>query len=132
MQLLTARHLDFEVLGQGVDDGHADAMEAAGNLVGILVELAARVQLGHDDFGGRDAFALVDFNGNAAAVVAHGGGAVGVQGHVDAVAMPGQGFVDRVVDDFIDHVVQAGAVIGVADVHAGTFAHGIEALEDLD
>ena len=40
--------------------------------------------------------------------------------------------VDRVVDDLVDHVMQAGAVIGVADVHAGALAHRIEALEDLD
>ena len=46
--------------------------------------------------------------------------------------MAGQRFVDGVVDDLIDHVMQARAVVGVADIHAGTLAHGIEALEDLD
>ena len=29
-------------------------------------------------------------------------------------------------------MVEARAVIGVADIHAGPLAHGIEALEDLD
>jgi hypothetical protein len=33
--------------------------------------------------------------------------------------MTGQRLVDRVVHDLEDHVVQAGAVIGVADVHSG-------------
>jgi hypothetical protein len=33
---------------------------------------------------------------------------------------------------FVDHVVQAGAVFGVADVHARALAHGLEALENLD
>jgi hypothetical protein len=42
--------------------------------------------------------------------------------------MTGQGFVDRVVHDLEDHVVQTGAVIGVADVHPGPFAYGIKAL----
>jgi hypothetical protein len=46
--------------------------------------------------------------------------------------MAGQCLVDRVVDHFVDHVVQAGAVIGVADIHAGPLAHGVKALEDLD
>ncbi len=41
-------------------------------------------------------------------------------------------FVDRVVDDLVDHVVQAGAVIGVADIHARPLAHGIEALQHPD
>ena len=56
---------------QRIDDGDADAVEAARYLVGVLVEFSAGMQLGHDDFGGRHAFA-VDVGRNAAAVVAHG------------------------------------------------------------
>ena len=44
----------------------------------------------------------------------------------------GQRLVDRVVDDLVDHVMQARAVIGVADVHPRPLAHRVEALEDLD
>jgi len=54
------------------------AVQAARHLVGILVEFSAGVQLGHDDLGRGNAFALVDVDGNAAAVVAHGDGIVGV------------------------------------------------------
>ena len=93
-------------------------MQAAGHLVGVLLELSARMQLGHDDFGGGDAFACVNVGRNAAAVVAHRAGAVGIEDHFDAVGIAGQRFVDRVVDDFVDHVMQARAVIGVADIHA--------------
>ena len=64
-----------------VDDGNADAMQAAGDLVGVLVEFPARVQLGHDDFGGRDALFVVDAGRNAAPVVGDGAGAVGVERH---------------------------------------------------
>ncbi len=107
-------------------------MQAARDLVGVLVEFSAGMELGHDDLGGRDAFALMDVGRNAAAVVAHGAGAVGIErdGHFFGVA--GQRFVDGVVDDLVDHVVQARAVIGVADIHARPLAHGIEALEHLD
>ena len=117
---------------QGVDHRHAHAMQAAGDLVGVLVEFSAGMQLGHDDFGGGHAFFLVDVGGDAAAIVAHGAGAVGVQHHVDAVGMAGQRFVHGIVHHFIDHVVQARAVIGVADIHAGALAHGIQALQHLD
>ena len=57
---------------QGVDHRHADAMQAAGNLVGVLVEFPAGVQLGHDDLGRRDAFLVVDAGRNAAPVVGDG------------------------------------------------------------
>jgi hypothetical protein len=43
-----------------------------------------------------------------------------------------QRLVDGVVDDLVDHVVQARAVIGVADIHAGALAHRLQALENLD
>ena len=107
-------------------------MKAAGNLVGVLVELTAGMQLGHDDLGGRNAFALVNADRNAAAVVAHGDRAVGVEDDFHRGGVAGKRFVDRVVDDLVDHVVQAGTVIGVADIHARPLAHGIEALQHPD
>ena len=45
---------------------------------------------------------------------------------------PAERFVDGVVEHFEHHVVQAGAVGRVADVHAGALAHRVQALEDLD
>ena len=107
-------------------------MQAAGHLVGILVEFSAGMELGHDDLGRRDAFLLVDVGRDAAAIVGDGDGAIGVERHRHAVGMAGQRLVDGVVDHLIDHVMQARAVIGVADIHAGALAHRIEALEHLD
>ena len=115
-----------------IDDGNADAMQAARNLVGVLVELSAGVELRHDDFGRRHALALVDVGRDAAAVVAHGAGAVGIERDHDVLGEARQRLVDGVVDDLVDHVVQAGAVVGVADIHARPLAHGIEPLEHLD
>ena len=50
----------------------------------------------------------------------------------DLGGVAGQRLVDGVVDDLVDHVVQARAVVGVADIHARPLAHRVEALEDLD
>ena len=55
-----------------VDDRDADAVQTARDLVGILVEFSAGVQLGHDDLGGGDAFFGVDVGRNAASVVGDG------------------------------------------------------------
>ena len=57
-------------VGERIDDRDADAMQAARHLVGVLVEFSAGMELGHDHFGGRDAFAFVDVGRDAAAVVA--------------------------------------------------------------
>jgi hypothetical protein len=49
----------------------------------------------------------------------------------DLGAEAGKGLVDGVVHHLPHQMVQAGGARG-ADVHAGTLAHGLEALEDLD
>ena len=40
--------------------------------------------------------------------------------NVDLAAMPSERFVNRVIDNFEDHVMQASAVVSVANVHTGT------------
>ena len=133
-EMLVAFAVDRQVqpVRQRVDDRDADAVQAAGDLVGVLVEFPAGVQLGHDHFGRRDAFGRVQAHRNAAAIVGDLGRTVREQRDRHAVGMACQGFVDRVVYDLVDHMVQARAVIRVADVHAGALAHGVEALQDLD
>src|SRR5690606_18129862 len=121
-----------QVLGQRVDHGHADAVQATRHLVAVVVELAARVQHGKDHLGGGHTLFLVDVHRDAATVVGHRHRAVLVDGHDDVVRMARQRFVDRVVDHLEHHVVQAGSVVDVTDVHAGALAHGIKAAQHSD
>ena len=111
-------------------------MQTARDLVRVLVELAAGVQLGQRDLGGR-ALGLVlvvhlHAGGDAAAVVGDADRVVAVDGDDDVVAVAGQRFVDRVVHHLEHQVVQAGAVGRVADVHARALAHRFQAFQDLD
>ena len=46
---LVARDFGDQLVAKRVDDRDADAVQAARGLVGLAVELAARVQRGHDD-----------------------------------------------------------------------------------
>ena len=131
MGLAAAVDLHVEAGRQGVYDGGADAVEAAGGRVGAAAELTAGVELGVDDLDARQALSGDDVDGDASAVVGDGGGVVGVQAHVDRVAMAFQGLVDRVVDDLPEAVHEA-PVVGRADVHAGALAHGLEPLEDRE
>ena len=130
--LAAAVDLQLKPVREGVDHRNAHPVQAAGNLVGVLVEFSPGVELGHDHLGRRNPFALVDVGGDAAAVVGDRARAVGVEDHLDLGGVAGQGLVDGVVDHLIDHVVQARAVVGVADVHAGALAHRVQALEHLD
>jgi hypothetical protein len=126
--LVVAPDRQLQPFAQRVDDRDAHAMQTARDLVGVaalirVVEFPAGVQLGHDDLGRRNALFLVDVDRDAAAVVAHGNRVVGVDDHRDSGRVTGQRLVNPVVDDLIDHVVQARPVIGVADIHAGALAN---------
>ena len=134
--LAVAPHGEAQPLRQAVDAAHADAVQAARDLVAVLVELAAGVQLGQRDLGGR-ALRLVlvvelHAGRDAAAVVDHRDRVVGVDGDDDVVAEARERLVDRVVDHLEHEVVQAGAVGRVADVHAGALAHRLQPFQDLD
>ena len=68
-QNVTAAHVDDNLLGEGVHNGHADAVQAARHLVAGTAELAASMQDCEDHLDSRDFFLLVLLNRNAAAVV---------------------------------------------------------------
>ena len=128
VQFAVTGDAELQVIRQGVGDRHADAVQAPGHLVGAVIELPARVQHRHDDFGGRAPLLGMDIHRNAASVIRDGHRFIGMDGDHDAVAVAGQGLVDRVVDDLKHHVVQPRPVIGVPDVHSGAFPHRIKTL----
>ena len=123
-----ARDLHFAPLRQEVDDRHADAVQTAGGLVGTFLELAAELQHGHHAFERRHLAAqlfrqlLVRFDRDPATIIFDRHRAIGVDGHLDVLGEAGHRFVDGIVDDFVDEVVQP-ARGDVADVHRRTFPH---------
>ena len=126
-----AGDVGFQPGRQGVDHRDADAVQAAGDLVGTLLELAAGVQNGHHDVDGGDAGRLVHLDGDAAAIVADLDATVLEQAHIDLFGESRHRLVDGVIDDLPHQMVQA-PLSGRADVHAGTFANGLETFEDGD
>ena len=74
----------------------------------------------------------MDVDRDAATVVAHRNRTVGMDDHGYGGRVTGQSLVNAVVDNFVHHVVQTRAIVGVADIHARAFADGIQPLENLD
>ena len=50
----------------------------------------------------------------------------------DGGAVPGEGLIDRVIDNFLHHMVQSRTVVRIADVHAGALANRLQALQYLN
>ena len=128
-----AADVDGQPLRAGVDDGRADAVQAAGHLVaGILAaELAAGVEDGIDDGDGRQTGISLDVHGDAAAIVRDLNDVALQDLDLDVVAVTGQSLVDGVVHDLVHQMVQA-ALAGGADIHTGALAHCLQAFQDLD
>src|SRR5574344_1974377 len=95
----------FHPGGKRVNDRNANAVKAAGNLVGALVEFTARVQAGQNEFERADAFAGMNSDGNSATVILYADNVVFFKNHEDPVAMSGHCLVDTVIHDFIHQMM---------------------------
>jgi len=94
-----------------------------------VIELAASVQTREHDLGRGDTLFQVYVGRDAAPVVAHCDAAVAVQCQLDAGCEARLHLVHRVVDNLKGHVMQAGAIVGVADIHAWPAPDGIQTLQ---
>ena len=74
----------------------------------------------------------MDVGWDAAPVVGDGHRTIGVEADRDAGRIASERLVNGIIDDFIDHMMKAGAVIGIADIHAWPLADGIETAQHLD
>src|SRR5262249_38735399 len=122
--------LEVEPFRQRVDHGDTDAVQTARDFVAVVVELAARVKHREYDFG-RGLAARVPVDGNATAVVDDGDRVVDVNRDIHLIAVPGERFVDRVVDDFVHEVMQTRRT-GRPDVHGWAFPDRLKAFQNLD
>ncbi len=129
--LLISSDFEFEVFRERVDDRDTDPVEAARNLVGLRVEFPPRVQGGQHDFGCGALLGRVDFNRDAPAIIDYRNAVVLVDGDLDCRAESRHRFVDRIIDDFVNKMVQS-VRSGGSDIHRRTFSYRVEALENLN
>jgi hypothetical protein len=114
--------------------GYSDSVQAPRYLVSVAIEFSAGVQFGHHNLGGRasELVIFLDTGWNSAAVINHGNGVVGVNSDEDFITVARKRFVDRIVDDLKDHVVQPGTVGRIPNVHSGALANGFQPLQYFD
>ena len=125
-----AVHLGNHAGGQRVHHGDTHTVQTTGNGVAATAELTASVQHGHDNLNSGLVLSGVLIHGNTAAVILYANSTISLDGHVNFGGVAGERFVDRVIYNLVDQVVQT-ALSGRANVHAGaltnrfqTFQHG--------
>ena len=131
IDMAVLRNFNFEPLGQGVDDGRADAVQTAGDLVAVAAELTAGVQDGQDDRHGGDAHLFVHAHRDTASVILDADNIAREYLNIDIRAEARESFVYGVVDYLIHKVVQA-ARTRRADVHTGALADRLKSLKNLN
>ena len=94
-------------------------------------ELAMLVALARNDLGRGAPLRGVVVDWDSAPVVGNGDAVVLVDDDVALFAEARDGFIDGVVDHFVDEVVESVGTRG-PDVHRRTFPYRVEAFEDLD
>src|SRR5581483_3734003 len=124
--------LHLAPFGERVDHRNAHTVQATADLVAAAAEFASGVQDGHYHLQRREARTLmVFFDGDAAPVVLDRDGAVSVNSHTDSAGKAGHHLVDTIVYYLLDQMVQP-ALVRRANIHAGTHAHRLQALENLN
>ena len=132
MHFAVALHFHFQPLRQGVGHRYAYAVQPAGKRIrafaAFLVELAAGMQPREYQLDSWHPLFRMQAHRNAAAIVLHRNGAVGVHRHVDVRGIFAQRFVGRIIDDFLDDVRRVGG----ARVHAGPLFDRLQAFQYTD
>jgi hypothetical protein len=98
-------------------------MQTARNLVDAVVELAASMKHGHDDFESRPPL-RVHLCWDTSSVVGNRDTAIKMEMDVDGVTVASQELIDGIVHKLVDEVMQAcGSCI--ANVHPWTLANSL-------
>ena len=121
-------HLGNHAGRQCVHHGDTHTVQTTGDRVAAAAELTASVQHGHDDLNGGLVLGGVLIHGNTAAVVLYANTTISLNGHVNLGCIAGERFVDRVIYDLVDQVVQT-ALSGRANVHAGALANRFQTFQ---
>ena len=129
---MLARHFYGQRVGERVDDGQTDAVQAARGLVCLAIEFAAGMKGRENHFERRFILELwVWIDGNAAPIVAHGHRPRGRNLDLDTGCRALQDLVNGVVENLGRQMVKS-VLPRAADVHCRSAPHRIEAFEDLD
>src|SRR5262245_52104580 len=98
-------------------------MQTAGDFIRSLVEFTTGMQFRKHDLGGGNTFCGMNVDRDPATVVAYSDAVVDMDRNIDLIAMTGQRFVNGVVDDLVNQMMET-ALRRIANVHPGAFSDG--------
>ena len=89
------------------------------------------MQYGHYNLQRTLVLLLVHINGDSTTIVLYGDRVVFVDGHLDVGTETSQGFVDGIVDCFVNQMMET-LFRDVSNVHGRALTHGFQSFQDLN
>ena len=124
-------YFHLEPIRKSVNTLGSHPVQPARIFVCALAKLAARVQVRQHQFNRRHVEFWMHIHGDTASVIPDGARAIHMDSHLDAMAKPGQMFIDGIVQH-LENAMMQPALIRVADVHARTFSDRLQPFEFID
>ena len=106
-------------------------MQTAGNLIGVFIEFTSGMQNRHHNFKSALVLFRHNVNRDSASIILNCTGSVLVQCDRDVFTESGKSFINGVVHNLIDKMVQTTG-IGTADIHGRALTHRSKTLENGD
>ena len=131
MDLSAGTDFDRQPFGQGIYDRSAYAVQAARYFIASAAEFSAGMQNGEYDFHRVHARLVIDTCRNTAPVIRNRNGFIFIDGHFDVRAETGQRFIDGVIHNFIDQMVESSGR-SRADIHTGTLSDCFQTFQNLN
>src|SRR5229473_3027585 len=125
VNLALAADGELEGFRQGIDYRNTHSVETAGNFIRFLIKLSASVQYGHNHFRSGAALRSNDAGRNPATVIRNSNRIVGMNNdpHLGTIAC--KNLIDGIINRLKHHMVQAGTIVSVADVHPWALTYRI-------
>ena len=131
INLAIPRDLGLEPFRERICALRADAVQSARILICALSEFSAGMQICQHQLDSRHLPFRMNIDRNTAAVVAHRDRSVDVNSHFDLGAKSCEMFVDRVIENFVNQVMQS-AFVRISDEHSRPFPNCFETFELVD
>jgi hypothetical protein len=116
-------YLQLDEFRKGIDYRETYAVKASRDLIALIIKFASRMEFGHDHFHRRTFLLLVKINRDATAIIPDGDAIVDVNDYLDALAISGQGFIDAVIHQLLNHMVKAFDPC-IPNIHGRPFPDG--------
>ena len=124
MDLAVATNSQPHFFRQGIYHRNTYTMQATRYLIAVVVKLTAGMKHSHNNFGRRNAL-VMHLCGYTPAIIKDSNCLVGVDNNAYFRAVSGQGFIYRVINHLKHHMVEAGAIVCVANIHTRALANRI-------